>query len=148
MGSTVRPRTSAAGSPSHSNSFFGSVNESAIAQTQISHHLLLCATPTKVKCCDPTTGIATWNELKRVIRELGLENTRRPEGIVLRSKVDCLRVCERGPVLVVWPDGIWYTEVTAEKIEPIVQQHIIQQRPIHKWIHKTTPFKTSSPAID
>ena len=110
-------------------------------QTQISHHLLLCATPTKEKCCDPTTGIATWNELKRVIRELGLENTKRPEGIVLRSKVDCLRICKRGPVLVVWPDGIWYTEVTADKIEPIVQQHIVRQQPIHKWIYKTTPFK-------
>ena len=117
-------------------------------QTQISHHLLLCATPTKEKCCDPATGIATWNELKRVIRELGLENTKRPEGIVLRSKVDCLRICKRGPVLVVWPDGIWYTEVTADKIEPIVQQHIVRQQPIHKWIYKTTPFKINSPVID
>ena len=124
------------------------MSESAIVQPQISHHLLLCATPTKVKCCDPSTGIASWNELKRVIRELGLENTKRPEGIVLRSKVDCLRVCERGPILVVWPDGIWYTEVTADKIEPIVQQHIVQQQPIQNWIHKTTPFKTYSPVVE
>lgn len=115
-------------------------------QTTISHHLLLCATPSKEKCCDPTTGIATWNELKRVIRELGLEKTNRPEGIVLRSKVDCLRICERGPVLVVWPDGIWYIDVTAEKVEPIVQQHIVHQKPIQQWIYKMTPFRTMSSA--
>ena len=75
---------------------------------RISHHLLLCATPTKAKCCDPKTGLATWNELKRLIKELGLENSDRPEGVVLRSKVDCLRICDKGPILVVWPDGIWY----------------------------------------
>ena len=118
--------------------------DASAVQTPISHHLLLCATPTKVKCCDPTTGIASWNELKRVIRELGLEKTNRPEGIVLRSKVDCLRVCERGPVLVVWPDGIWYSDVTADKIEPIVQQHIVHRKPILQWIYKMTPFKTIS----
>ena len=110
-------------------------------QTQISHHLLLCATPTKEKCCDPTTGIATWNELKRVIRELGLENTKRPEGIVLRSKVDCLRVCERGPILVVWPDGIWYAEVSPSRIKKIIQNHIIDQQPVEEWILKRTPFE-------
>ena len=105
---------------------------------RISHHLLLCATPTKAKCCDPNTGLATWNELKRLIKELGLENSDRPEGVVLRSKVDCLRICDKGPILVVWPDGIWYTDVTTEKIEAITHQHIIQHNPVHDWIYKTT----------
>ena len=146
MGSTVSTGAGESWNPSYPGSIDGSVMDSSAVQTPISHHLLLCATPTKVKCCDPTTGIASWNELKRVIKELGLERTNRPEGIVLRSKVDCLRVCERGPVLVVWPDGIWYTDVTADKIEPIVQQHIVQQKPIHQWIYKMTPFTTFSPA--
>ena len=108
---------------------------------RVSHHLLLCATPMKAKCCDPKTGLATWNELKRLIKELGLENSDRPEGIVLRSKVDCLRVCEKGPILVVWPDGIWYTDVTTDKIEAIIHQHIINNKPVQGWIHKTTPFQ-------
>ena len=108
---------------------------------RVSHHLLLCATPTKAKCCDPNTGLATWNELKRLVKELGLENSDRPEGVVLRSKVDCLRICEKGPILVVWPDGIWYTDVTADKIGQIIHGHIIHHEPIHEWIHKTTPFQ-------
>lgn len=108
---------------------------------RVSHHLLLCATPTKAKCCDPNTGLATWNELKRLIKELGLENSDRPEGVVLRSKVDCLRICDKGPILVVWPDGIWYTDVTTDKIEAIIHQHIIHNKPVRDWIHKTTPFQ-------
>jgi (2Fe-2S) ferredoxin len=107
----------------------------------ISHHLLLCATPTNAKCCDPATGLETWNELKRLVRDLGLESQQRPEGIVLRSKVDCLRVCERGPILVVWPGGIWYADVTADKIEAIIHSHIINNQPIEEWIYKTTPFQ-------
>ena len=106
----------------------------------VSHHLLLCATPTKAKCCDPTLGEQTWNELKRVVRELNLENIERPEGIVLRSKADCLRVCERGPILLVWPDGIWYADVSPARIKRIVEQHIIGQQPIEEWILKRTPF--------
>ena len=108
---------------------------------RVSHHLLLCATPTKAKCCDPNEGLATWNELKRLIRELGLEKQDRPEGLVLRSKVDCLRICEKGPILLVWPDGIWYADVTIVKIERIIDQDIIQKKPVQEWIYKTTPFQ-------
>jgi len=115
--------------------------ETGSTQQRISHHLLLCATPTTGKCCDSATGMASWNELKRVIRELDLENPQRPEGIVLRSKADCLRVCQRGPILLVWPDGIWYAEVTADRVETIVQEHIVQRRPVQDWILQTTPFQ-------
>ena len=106
----------------------------------VSHHLLLCATPTKAKCCDPAIGAQTWAELKNIVRALNLEDTERPEGIVLRSKTDCLRVCERGPILLVWPDGIWYADVSPARIKRIVEQHIIGQQPIEEWILKRTPF--------
>ena len=112
-----------------------------MAQPNVSHHLLLCATPTTGQCCDPATGLASWNELKRVIRDLDLENPKRPEGIVLRSKADCLRVCQRGPILLVWPDGIWYADVTADRVQSIVQEHIVGRRPIKEWIYQTTPFQ-------
>ncbi|EHA63034.1 MULTISPECIES: ferredoxin [unclassified Synechococcus] len=107
---------------------------------RISHHLLLCATPTKAKCCDPEIGAASWDALKQQVRELDLENPSRVQGIVLRSKADCLRICDQGPILLVWPDGTWYGGVTPERISSILQQHIIQGQPIEEWILKTTPF--------
>ena len=107
---------------------------------RISHHLLLCATPTKAKCCDPEIGAASWDALKQQVRELDLENPSRVQGIVLRSKADCLRICDDGPILLVWPDGTWYGGVTPERISSILQQHIIQGQPIEEWILKTTPF--------
>ncbi len=106
---------------------------------KVSHHLLLCATPNKASCCDPQIGAASWKRLKDLIKELRLESHARPEGIVLRSKVDCLRICEGGPILLVWPDGIWYKKVTPKRIETIIKKHIIKGKPLEKWILKTTP---------
>ena len=113
---------------------------------RVSHHLLLCATATKAKCCDSALGAQTWNALKSIVRELNLENAERPEGIVLRSKADCLRVCERGPILLVWPDGIWYADVSPDRVKRIIEQHIIGQQPVDEWIFKRTPFEATNTA--
>ncbi len=106
----------------------------------ISHHLLLCATPTKAVCCDESLGKASWLKLKKLIKDLDLENPRRAEGIVLRSKVDCLRICADGPILLIWPDGIWYGGVTPERIEMIIREHILRRTPVEEWILKRTPL--------
>jgi len=111
---------------------------------RVSHHLLLCATPAKAKCCDPAVGAACWDALKRGVRELDLENPLRPEGIVLRSKADCLRVCEQGPVLLIWPDGIWYGAVTSERIQRILEEHVIGGQPCSDWIIRRTPLQVAA----
>lgn len=100
----------------------------------VSHHLLLCATPSKPLCCDPQEGGATWARLKELVRTLGLEQPDRPQGVVLRTKADCLRVCQGGPILLIWPDGILYGSVTPERVERILREHIQGGRPIGEWI--------------
>lgn len=101
----------------------------------VSHHLLLCATPSKALCCpDPAVGAASWETLKRLVRQLGLEDPQRAGGVVLRSKADCLRLCRQGPVLLVWPDGLVYGEVTPERIERILREHVIGGQPVQEWV--------------
>ena len=102
---------------------------------RVSHHLLLCATPSKALCCpDPALGQASWDTLKRLVRELGLEDPARPQGVVWRTKADCLRVCAEGPILLIWPEGITYGAVTPERIERILQQHVVGGLPVDAWI--------------
>ncbi|MFM7361025.1 MAG: (2Fe-2S) ferredoxin domain-containing protein [Cyanobium sp.] len=108
---------------------------------RVQHHLLLCATPSKPLCCpDPSLGAASWDALKRLVRELGLEDPARPEGVVLRSKADCLRICAGGPVLLIWPEGVIYGGVTAERIERIVREHVLGGSAIEEWVLGRTPF--------
>lgn len=115
---------------------------------RVAYHLLLCATPTKPLCGDPALGAASWQRLKTLLRDLDLEQPCRSEGVVLRTKADCLRVCRDGPILLIWPDGITYGGVTPERIERIVREHVIGGRPVEEWILSRTPFKAApiSPA--
>ncbi len=107
----------------------------------VSHHLLLCANSKKSLCCDTEEGNRTWEKLKNVLKNNNLEDPTRSQGIVLRSKVDCLRICHSGPILLIWPDGIWYKDVYANRIERIIESHIIQGNPIKEWVLKETPLK-------
>ena len=109
----------------------------------ISHHLLLCATSEKSLCCISSEGNKSWKKLKNVLKELNLDNPNRPQGIVLRSKVDCLRVCKSGPILLIWPDGVWYHNVYPNRIERIIHSHIIKGEPIKEWIMRETPLAKS-----
>ena len=108
--------------------------------TGVYKHLLLCATPTKQKCFKGDEGNKTWECLKKTLKNYEKDPSSKNIQI-LRSKVDCLRICKNGPILLIWPDGIWYEKVSPEKVSEIFTSHVINGNPIEKWIFKKTPFE-------
>ena len=106
----------------------------------VQKHLLLCATPTKQKCFKGDEGNKTWECLKKTLKNY--ENDSSSRNIqIMRSKIDCLRICKNGPILLIWPDGIWYEKVSPEKVSEIFTSHVINGNPIEKWIFKKTPLE-------
>jgi len=105
---------------------------------QIQRHIFLCADQTKPKCCSSEVGLESWNYLKRRLTELGLDQpTAEPPGFVFRTKANCLRVCCWGPILLVYPDGVWYHQATPSVIEQIIQHHLLNNRVVEEYLFCT-----------
>jgi (2Fe-2S) ferredoxin len=125
----------------------------ALSVPRVERHIFLCADQTTPKCAPREVTHELWAHLKSRLKETGLASappvwSGKPDakatpvepgqGTVLRSKVDCLRICEQGAICVVYPEGTWYANLDRESIDRIIDEHLIGGRPVENLLFAVT----------
>ncbi len=71
-----------------------------------------------------------FNHMKSRIKKLGLNG----EGKVRINRAGCLDRCSEGPLLVVYPQAIWYTFVDNEDIDEIIESHLVNGKIVDRLV--------------
>lgn len=92
-------------------------------------HLLVCVD----SCCREKGSDRIFDALSEELKQRGLSND------VLISRCGCLDQCESGPMLIIYPEGIWYHNLTKEDISRIVEEHIINGNILSDLVYYAPP---------
>lgn len=103
---------------------------------QYRRHVFLCIGDA---CCSAEVGQRAWEALKDELKRRNLSLSTGPCACY-RTKVQCLRVCSGGPILVVYPEGTYYAGMTADRIPEFVQRHLVDGQPVEEWIFARNPL--------
>lgn len=94
------------------------------------HHVFFCLNQRDEgrPCCMNKGAQQVQEYAKKRIKELELNGP----GKVRINKAGCMDRCEEGPVLVVYPEGVWYTYVDQHDIDEIIDEHLIKGKVVDR----------------
>ncbi len=93
-------------------------------------HIFFCVNQREVpkKCCNEIDAVKFCDYAKQKIKQMELNG----RGRIRISSAGCLGRCAQGPLLVIYPEGVWYTYQTIEDIDEIIEKHIVQEELIER----------------
>jgi (2Fe-2S) ferredoxin len=96
------------------------------------HHVFVCINQREdgEACCQQFDGEGARVYMKSRAKALGIHTP----GQVRINRAGCLNRCEQGPVMVIYPEGIWYTYVDRADLDEIIEEHLIKGRRVERLV--------------
>jgi (2Fe-2S) ferredoxin len=116
----------------------GAGSEPAITGVIWPRHIFVCTSGDWCPARDGD-GLGVHARLKREVAEAGLKDR------VRVNHSGCLDQCGHGPMVVVYPEAIWYAGVRPEDVPEIVREHLAGGRAVERLVYRNTPGKHKLP---
>ncbi len=94
------------------------------------YHVFFCCNQREpgATCCNNHGASELRAYAKDRVKELKLNG----KGLVRINSAGCMDRCDEGPVLVVYPEGVWYTYVDKSDIDEIIDEHLVHGRIVER----------------
>jgi (2Fe-2S) ferredoxin len=104
-----------------------------VAAAPIRHHVFVCTG----KSCSANDSAEVKSAFERELKARGLQfgtekKGRNPNGTVVLTECGSVGFCAIGAAVMVYPDGVWYAQVRAADVPEIVEEHIVNGRPVER----------------
>lgn len=98
--------------------------------THFQHHVFVCLNQRDngQDCCMPKGAQTTFDYMKAKVKSLKLNG----KGNVRINRAGCLDRCGKGPVMVIYPEAVWYTFVDESDIDEIIESHLVNGVPVKR----------------
>ncbi len=92
--------------------------------------------------CTSSGSAEIQEALHREIAAKGLEDE------IKVVQTGCFGLCALGPIMIIYPEGIFYSKVTAEDVPEIVEEHFLKGRPVERLIYKEEENETEEQILN
>ena len=94
------------------------------------HHVFFCCNQRAggAACCNDHHALEMRDYAKAKVKSLDLSGP----GKARINMAGCMDRCEQGPVIVVYPDAVWYTYIDKEDIDEIIEEHLVNGRVVER----------------
>jgi len=104
-----------------------------IANAPVERHVLVCTGKSCLAVGSEEVKAAFEKRLERDAIRFGKEKKgRNPQGSVVLTECGSVGLCSVGPAVIVYPEGVWYAQVSVDDVDEIVDEHLLAGRVVSR----------------
>lgn len=117
-----------------------------VATAPIRHHVFVCTG----KSCSAVDSADVRATFERELLARGIlfgkeKKGKNPRGTIILTECASVGFCAIGPAVMVYPDGVWYAQVSTEDVAEIVEEHLLNGRVVERLALLTVPSTGKTP---